>query len=361
MLDNTLHIKKQLVLDKIALIIIINTGNSLATGVIFMIFRKFGKTNKMVSEIGLGTWQLGTKWGEPFNEEEAMRILETSADCGINLIDTADIYNKGNSELTIGKFIKQHKNNLYVVTKCGRGLNPHTAEGYTPENIENFIDNSLKRLGVEQLDMVLLHCPPTAVYYKDDLFAGIDKIVKKGKIAAYGVSVEKVSEGLQAMEYNISAIEVIFNMFRLKPAEELLPKAKEKDIGILARVPLASGLLTGKFSKDTVFGQRDHRNYNRHGESFDKGETFSGVDYDTGLQAVEELKKLFNTESLAPYALRWILMHNEVSAVIPGASRAEQVLGNVKAAEIPALSTEQMKGVTEIYNKYIRKSVHDNW
>lgn len=214
-----------------------------------MNLRKFGKTGRMVSEIGLGTWQLGTKWGEQFNESEAMRILETAADCGITLIDTADIYNKSNSELTIGKFLSKHKGAFYVVTKCGRGLNPHVAEGYTPENVEHFIDNSLGRLGVEQLDMVLLHCPPSSVYCKDELFSGLDKIVDKGKIAAYGVSVEKVSEGLKAMDYNISAIEVIFNMFRLKPLEKLLPEAKERDIGILARVPLASGLLTGKFNK----------------------------------------------------------------------------------------------------------------
>lgn len=323
--------------------------------------RKFGKTNRMVSEIGLGTWQLGTKWGDPFNEAEAMRILEASYESGINLIDTADIYNGGNSELAIGKFLKQHKDHFFVVTKCGRGLNPHTAEGYTTENMERFVDGSLNRLGVEQLDLVLLHCPPSSVYEKDELFAGMDKLVQKGKIAQYGVSIEKVAEGLQAMEYPISAIEVIFNMFRLKPAEELFPAAKEKEIGILARVPLASGLLTGRYTKDTVFGKEDHRSYNRNGEAFDKGETFSGVDYDLGLKAVEELKKLFGTEDLIPYALRWILMHDAVSAVIPGASKREQVLANVKAAELPSLTPEQMAGVRTVYDRYIRPSVHGNW
>lgn len=323
--------------------------------------RKFGKTNRMVSEIGLGTWQLGTKWGAPFNEAEALRILEASYESGINLIDTADIYNDGNSELAIGKFIAQHKNRFFVVTKCGRGLNPHTAEGYTAENMEQFIDGSLKRLGVEQLDMVLLHCPPTSVYHKDELFTGMDKLVQKGKIAHYGVSIEKVSEGLQAMEYPISAIEVIFNMFRLKPAEELFPTTKAKGIGILARVPLASGLLTGRYTKDTVFGKEDHRSYNRNGEAFDKGETFSGVDYELGLQAVEELKKLFHTDNLIPYALRWILMHDAVSAVIPGASKREQLLSNVNAAKLPSLSQEQMAGVSDIYDRYIKDSVHKNW
>lgn len=323
--------------------------------------RRLGKTNRNVSEIGLGTWQLGTKWGDPFNENEAMKILESSYENGINLIDTADIYNDGNSEKAIGKFINNHKNHFFVVTKCGRGLNPHIAEGYTKENVEKFVDASLDRLGVEQLDLVLLHCPPTSVYQNDDLFGGMDKLVQKGKIANYGVSIEKVSEGIQAMEYPISAIEVIFNMFRLKPAEELFPKAKENDIGILARVPLASGLLTGRYTKDTVFGKNDHRNYNRNGEFFDKGETFAGVDYDLGLKAVDELKKLFNTDDLIPYALRWILMHDAVSAVIPGASRVEQLKHNVKAAECEPLTPEQMKGVTDIYNQYIRNDVHKNW
>lgn len=193
-----------------------------------MNLRKLGKTNRMVSEIGLGTWQLGTRWGDPFNEAEAMKILEASYDSGINLIDTADIYNDGNSEKAIGKFLKTHPDHFFVVTKCGRGLNPHTAEGYTPENMETFIDGSLRRLGVEQLDLVLLHCPPTSVYHKDSLFAGMDKLVEKGKIAHYGVSIEKVSEGLAAMEYPIAAMEVIFNMFRLKPAEALFPEAQKK-------------------------------------------------------------------------------------------------------------------------------------
>lgn len=323
--------------------------------------RRFGKINRMVSEIGLGTWQLGTKWGTPFNEEEAMKILQTSYERGINLIDTADIYNSGNSELAIGKFLKKHREHFFVVTKCGRGLDPHTAEQYTAENMERFVDASLRRLGSQQLDLVLLHCPPTSVYKKDELFTGMDKMVKKGKISHYGVSIEKVAEGMQAMEYPIAAIEVIFNMFRLKPAEELLPAAKANDIGILARVPLASGLLTGKYTKSTVFSKEDHRSYNRNGEAFDKGETFSGVDYELGLQAVDELKKLFGTQELIPYALRWILMHDAVSAVIPGASKSEQVLSNVRAAELPPLSREQMDGVTSIYDHFIRPSVHQNW
>lgn len=323
--------------------------------------RMFGKTGRRVSEIGLGTWQLGARWGDPFDEAKALEILQAGYECGIDLIDTADIYNNGGSERAIGKFLARHRDHFFVVTKCGRGLDPHTAEGYTPENTERFIDQSLERLGMEQLDLVLLHCPPSSVYQKDELFAGLDKLVQKGKIAHYGVSIEKVSEGLRAMEYPISAIEVIFNMFRLKPAEELFPAAQARQIGILARVPLASGLLTGRYTKDTRFGQNDHRSYNRNGEAFDKGETFSGVDYEQGLRAVAELKKLFGTEDLIPYALRWILMQEAVSAVIPGASRPEQVRTNVKAAQLPALSPEQMEGVRAIYDRYIRASVHPNW
>lgn len=323
--------------------------------------RRMGKSNRMVTEIGLGTWQLGTKWGDPFNHEEAMRILETARETGINLIDTADIYNDGNSEKAIGEFLKKYHEDFYVVTKCGRGLDPHIAEGYTAENMERFIDGSLKRLGVEKLDLVLLHCPPTSVYKKDELFTGLEKIKQAGKISDFGVSIEKVSEGLQAMEYPIAAIEVIFNMFRLKPIEELFPAAKKNDVGIITRVPLASGLLTGRYSQNTKFGEKDHRSYNRNGESFDKGETFSGVDYNLGLKAVDELKSLFGTEDLVPYALRWILMHDEITTVIPGASRKEQVISNIRAAQLPPLTKAQMDGVTEIYNHYIRESVHENW
>ena len=323
--------------------------------------RMFGKTGRRVSEIGLGTWQLGARWGDPFDEAKALEILQAGYECGIDLIDTADIYNNGGSERAIGKFLARHRDHFFVVTNCGRRLDPQTAEGYTPENTERFIDQSLERLGMEQLDLVLLHCPPSSVYQKDELFAGLDKLVQKGKIAHYGVSIEKVSEGLRAMEYPISAIEVIFNMFRLKPAEELFPAAQARQISILARVPLASGLLTGRYTKDTRFGQNDHRSYNRNGEAFDKGETFSGVDYEQGLRAVAELKKLFGTEDLIPYALRWILMQEAVSAVIPGASRPEQVRANVKAAQLPALSPEQMEGVRAIYDRYIRASAHPNW
>lgn len=321
----------------------------------------FGKTGKKISKIGLGTWQLGAKWGEPFNEEEALKILDATYQTGINFIDTADIYNDGMSEKIIGQYIKNHRNHFYITTKCGRALTPHTANMYTPEAIEKFVEQSLSRLGLDKLDMILLHCPPSEVYEKKEIFDKLDELQKQGKIEGYGVSIEKISEGIKAMEYNISAIEVIFNMFRLKPLEELFPKAKEKNIGIIVRVPLASGLLTGKFNQNTLFNEKDHRLYNRNGESFDKGETFSGVDYDLGLKAVAELKKVFKTDNLAPYALKWILMHDAVNVVIPGASKASQVYANVEACNLSDLTDTQMQAVKDIYDKYIKDSVHENW
>lgn len=307
--------------------------------------RTLGKSGAAVSEIGLGTWQLGTKWGEPFHPKEAETILQTAHENGINFIDTADIYNAGESEKSIGKFMKETGADFFVATKCGRGLNPHTAEMYTPESVERFADESLKRLQVERLDMLLLHCPPSSVYKKDDIFTRLDRMRQSGKIFSYGVSVEKVSEAIDAMNYPIAAVEIIFNMFRLKPAEELFPKAKAENVGIIARVPLASGLLTGKYTKETTFGKDDHRTYNRNGEAFDKGETFSGVDFDSGLQAVGELKSLFGTNEMIPYALKWILMHDAVTSVIPGASNSRQVVSNLAAASIPDLTAAQMDGV----------------
>ena len=323
--------------------------------------RNLGKTGRQISEIGLGTWQLGTRWGDPFNRDEAMKILETAYDAGINFVDTADVYNGGKSEETIGEYLTEHPGRFFVTTKCGRRLNPHTSEMYTPDSIRDFIEGSLKRMKTEKLDLVLLHCPPGPVYQRDDIFSELDRLKESGTIMDYGVSIEKVEEGIQAMEYNISAMEVIFNMFRLKPLDQLFPLAKKNNVGIIARVPLASGLLTGRYTKDTVFGAQDHRSYNRDGAAFDKGETFSGVPYELGLQAVEELKKAFGTDDLAAIAIRWVLMHPEVSVVIPGASRAEQVRSNVKAAELAPISEQQMQAVKSIYNRYLKESIHPQW
>ncbi|MDD0824326.1 aldo/keto reductase [Mannheimia sp. AT1] len=323
--------------------------------------RRFGKTNKMVSEIGLGTWQLGTKWGDPFNHQEAMAILEMAYEQDINFLDTADVYNNGQSEQSIGEILKKYPDFFYVTTKCGRALNPHTAEMYTPQAIEKFVEGSLKRLDTEKLDLILLHCPPTSVYRNDEIFSKLEQLKTAGKLIDYGVSIETVEEGLLAMEYDIAAMEVIFNMFRLKPLDQLFPTAKQKDVGIIARVPLASGLLTGRYNANTVFGKDDHRTFNRQGEAFDKGETFSGVDYQLGLQAVEELKALFGTEDLIPYALRWVLMHDAVSTVIPGASKVSQVVSNAAVDTFPELTQAQMQKVEEIYNRLIRPSVHHLW
>ena len=323
--------------------------------------RILGKTGRAISEIGLGTWQLGTKWGDPFNREEALKILETADEAGITFVDTADVYNGGKSEETIGEYLKQNPGRFFVTTKCGRRLNPHTTDMYTPEAVRRFVEGSLERLRTECLDLILLHCPPTAVYWRDDIFGELDRLKAAGKISSYGVSIEKVEEGIQAMEYGISAMEVIFNMFRLKPLEHLLPLAKENQVGIIARVPLASGLLTGKFTRDTVFGAQDHRSYNRDGAAFDKGETFSGVPYETGLRAVEELKTVFGAADLAATAIRWVLMYPEVSVVIPGASRAEQVRNNVKAAELEPLTEQQMQAVREIYDRYLKDTIHPQW
>ena len=326
-----------------------------------MEYRIFGKTGREVSAIGLGTWQLGTRWGDPFNKAEAMKILETADQAGITFIDTADVYNGGLSEETIGEYVSAHPDRFYITTKCGRRLDPHTADMYTPEAVAGFIGDSLRRMRLERLDMILLHCPPTPVYARDDIFAELERQKRSGNIADYGVSIEKVSEGIAAMDYDIAAMEVIFNMFRLKPLDELFPLAEKNCVGIIARVPLASGLLTGRYTLDTSFGPGDHRTYNRDGAAFDKGETFSGVPYATGVEAAGALKAALGTDDLAPLAIRWTLMFPAVSVVIPGASRAEQVISNVRAAELPALTPDRMKAVTEIYDKYLRDIIHPQW
>lgn len=326
-----------------------------------MNYRDFGNTGFKASEISLGTWQLGSKWGEIFNEKVALDTLESAYDNGVNLIDTADIYQDGMSENIIGKFLKTKKDKIFVVTKCGRKLNPHIASAYNEKNITGFIHDSIRNMNVDKLDMVLLHCPPSEVYHNEELFSCLDKLRKQGDISHYGVSVECVDEALTALNYNISAIEIIFNMFRLKPSENLFAKAKERNVGIIVRVPLASGLLTGKYTESTIFSDKDHRSYNRNGDFFDKGETFSGVDFNIGIEAARELKRLLATEDLASRALRYILMYPEVSTVIPGASSPEQIEANARASELPAFSDGEMDIVKQIYNKYIREKIHSNW
>jgi aryl-alcohol dehydrogenase-like predicted oxidoreductase len=327
-----------------------------------MKYRILGKTGFKISEVSLGTWQLGGRWGEKYDEKTAQSILNKAVETGINFFDTADVYNDGQSEISIGKFIKKINKRIYVATKCGRKLNPHNDEGYNKENITAFIDGSLKRMDVEAIDLLQLHCPPTETYSRIEVFDILEDLKNKGKILNYGVSVEKVEEALKAIENpGVASVQIIYNMFRFKPADLFFKEAAKKNVGIIVRVPLASGLLSGKYSKDTVFSKDDHRSFNREGKAFDKGETFSGVPYEVGLQAVDELKKIFPSDDLAGYALRWILMDDNVSCVIPGASNISQVVINSAASDLPALSEEQMNKVKEIYEKLIYKYVDNLW
>ena len=323
--------------------------------------RRLGKTNVFVSEIALGTWQLGNAWGKPFNIDLANETLCASIDTGINCIDTADVYSGGVAEKTIGSFFI-NKEKPYIITKIGRRSNPHDAKSYTKETLLGYVNDSRANLRQDQLDLVLLHCPPSSVYEDKAVFDALESFKQEGLIRNYGVSIETLEEGFKALEYEgVAAIEVIFNMFRLKPLERFFEEAKKRDVGIIVRVPLASGLLTGKFDNQKKFEEKDHRFYNREGKSFDKGETFSGVDYELGLRAVEELKKVFNTNDLTLFALKYILMFDEVSVVIPGASKPEQVYKNVRASDLKPLSIEEMDEVKRIYDKYIKPSVHHLW
>ncbi len=327
-----------------------------------MKYRILGKTGFKISEVSLGTWQLGGRWGEKYNKKTAEDILNSAYEKGINFIDTADVYNNGQSEVSIGNFLKKISSRVYVATKCGRRLSPHIDSGYNRENITGFVEDSLGRLNVEAIDLIQLHCPPTEVYYRQEAFEALEGLKKKGMVLNYGVSVEKVEEAIQAIKQpGVASVQIIYNMFRPRPAEDFFMAADKRNIGIIIRVPLASGLLTGKFSQGTVFLKDDHRNFNREGRFFDKGETFSGVPYDVGLEAVKELKKIFGSENITPYALKWILANQFVSCVIPGASKIEQVESNVKASDINALSAEQLEGVKKVYENYIKKYVHHLW
>ncbi|MES2797669.1 MAG: aldo/keto reductase [Bacteroidota bacterium] len=328
-----------------------------------MQYRILGKTGFKISEISLGTWQLGGRWGSDFNFENAEKILQTAVDEGINFIDTADVYSAGLSEKAIGKFLKGRTDRIYVASKCGRQINPHINQNYTPQILRKYVEDSLQNMGLETLDLIQLHCPPTEVYYRPEIFAEFDKLKTEGKILNLGVSVEKVEEALKAIEYeNVTTVQIIFNAFRQRPAELFFEQAQKRDIGVIVRVPLASGLLTGKYSKSTTFEAGDHRHFNRNGEHFDKGETFSGIDYETALEAVEDLKGAFpKNENLPEVAIRWILDHEAVSTVIPGASRAEQVIQNVSASNREPLKTIDNESLKSIYDKNIKPLVHHLW
>jgi aryl-alcohol dehydrogenase-like predicted oxidoreductase len=315
-----------------------------------------------VSEISFGAWAIGAGWG-PVDDQESLAALNRAIDLGVNFIDTADVYGDGHSEQLIARVRKERSEELIVATKAGRRLSPHTADGYNAENLTRFVERSLRNLETDCLDLVQLHCPPTEVFHRPEVFGAMDDLVQAGKTRYYGVSVEKIEEALKAIEYpNVQTVQIIFNMFRHRPAELFFPEAKRREVGILARVPLASGLLTGKMTRETTFSEDDHRNYNRYGQSFDRGETFSGVDYETGLEAVEELNDLVpEGATMAQLALRWILMFDAVSCAIPGAKRPDQAEDNIRAADLPPLTEAQMAKVQEVYDKYIRDQVHHRW
>jgi len=327
-----------------------------------MKYRRLGKTNFEVSEVSLGTWQLGEAWGS-VSEKDADDVLGAALDCGINFFDTADVYGDGRSERFIAKALTGHQERVYVATKAGRRLQPHKAEGYNRKNLTEFVERSLENLRRDTLDLLQLHCPPNEVYYRPEVFDALDELKRAGKILHYGVSVEKVEEALKAIEYpDVASVQIIFNLFRQRPKESFFPRAQKRDVGILVRLPLASGLLGGKMTRATQFSDDDHRQYNRHGERFDRGETFSGVDFDAGLEAVEQLRQIVPSNiSMADFAMRWILQHDEVSCVIPGARNANQVIENAQASDLPPLSSEQMQKVSDIYQRQIRPLVHHRW
>ncbi|OGU30382.1 MAG: aldo/keto reductase [Ignavibacteria bacterium GWA2_35_9] len=327
-----------------------------------MQYRKLGRTGWKVSEISFGAWAIGGTWGD-VNDNESLEALNIALDSGVNFFDTADVYGDGRSERLLAKLKKERKEKFYIATKAGRRLDPHTADGYNRKNLSSFVERSLKNLNTDVIDLLQLHCPPTQVFYMPQVFGILDDLVKEGKLIYYGVSVEKVEEALKAIEYpNVQIVQIIFNMFRHRPSEFFFEQAKKKQVGILARVPLASGMLAGKFTKDSKFEKDDHRRFNRHGEDFDKGETFSGVDYDLGLKAVEELKDICPVGiTLTQFALRWILMFDAVTCTIPGAKRKNQVEENISSVDLPPLTDETMKKVNAVYEKHIKESVHQYW
>ncbi len=327
-----------------------------------MQYRPLGRTGWNVSTISFGAWAIGGTWGT-VQDDESMAALERAVDLGVNFFDTADVYGDGRSERLMAQLKRSRKEEIVIATKAGRRLDPHVAEGYNRQNLTAFVERSLKNLQVEAIDLLQLHCPPTPVYYMPETFGVLDDLVQAGKLRYYGVSVEKVEEALKAIEYpNVQTVQIIFNIFRMRPAELFFQEAIRRKVGILARVPLASGMLTGKMRKDTSFEKDDHRLFNRHGEAFDRGETFSGVDYETGLAAVEELKSLLPAGvSLTQFALRWILMFDAVTCAIPGAKRPSQAEENIAAADLPAFSAETMGKVRAIYDEKIRPLVQHYW
>ena len=327
-----------------------------------MQYRELGRTGWEVSTVSFGAWAIGGTWGN-VKDEESLAALYRALDLGVNFFDTADVYGDGRSEQLLARLRRERSDPFYVATKAGRRLDPHVAGGYTRENLTAFVESSLKNLEVEALDLLQLHCPPTEVFYMPEVFDGLDRLIKEGKLKYYGVSVEKVEEALKAIEYpNVQTVQIVFNIFRQRPLDLFFEQAQRRRVGILARLPLSSGMLAGRMTSASSFEEGDHRGYNRHGEWFDRGETFSGLDYATGLQAVEELRPLVPPGmAMAEFALRWILMFPAVTCAIPGAKRPAQVEENVRAADLPPISDEAMTRIRSIYERLVRPQVHHYW
>jgi aryl-alcohol dehydrogenase-like predicted oxidoreductase len=327
-----------------------------------MEYRALGRTGFRVSTVSFGAWAVGGTWGE-VDDRESLAALHRAVDLGVNFFDTADVYGDGRSERLLATLRRDRKEEILVATKAGRRLSPHMASGYSRENLTAFVERSLQNLGAEAIDLLQLHCPPTDVYYQPEVFGALDDLVKSGKIRFYGVSVERVEEALKAIELEgVQSVQIIYNVFRQRPAELFFREALRRRVGVLARLPLSSGILAGKMTRESVFSPDDHRAFNRHGEAFDRGETFSGVDFEASLAAVEELRPLVPAGmSMAAFALRWILMEQAVTCAIPGAKRPLQVEENVGAADLPALPAETMSGVRRIYDQRIRPLVHARW
>jgi aryl-alcohol dehydrogenase-like predicted oxidoreductase len=328
-----------------------------------MKYRKLGSTGFQVSEVSFGAWAIGGAWGA-VDDAESLAALRTALESGVNFIDTADVYGDGRSERLISQVLREHRGErIYVATKAGRRLSPHVADGYNRKNLTAYVERSLRNLGVETVDLLQLHCPPTEVYYRPEVFGVLDDMVEAGKVAHYGVSVEKVEEALKAIEFpNVETVQIIFNMLRHRPTDLFFSRAQARDVGILARVPLASGLLTGKMKADTTFEVDDHRQFNRYGEAFDVGETFAGVPYEVGLEAVGELRPLVPPgATMAQMALRWILMFEAISCTIPGAKRPEQAADNTAASDLAPLSEETVATVRDVYERLVRPHVHQRW
>lgn len=327
-----------------------------------MEYRELGRTGYKVSTISFGAWAIGGAWGN-VEDKDSLAALHRSLDLGVNFFDTADVYGDGRSERLLAQLRKERKEKFYIATKAGRRLPKQEARGYSRENLTSFIERSLTNLETDAIDLLQLHCPPTDVYYMPEVFGMLDDFVQAGKLRYYGVSVEKVEEALKAIEFpGVQSVQIIFNIFRQRPVDLFFAEAQRKRVGILARLPLSSGMLSGKLTRSSKFESTDHRAFNRHGEAFDRGETFSGFDYDLGLEAVEKLRPLVpKGTSLAQFALRWILMFPAVTCAIPGAKRASQAEENAAAADLPPIPRDTMDKIREIYERHVKEQVHQYW